>query len=117
MKQSKRKKMEKVHLKNLLFDEKVADLVEKNGIKFPENFLKNIMYVPDSFPLQQSRLNKILEKYHTSSFGAHTSSFGAIAEPIFIIKTLGNKYKVENGRHRIAAAILKNNKDILAIVC
>lgn len=84
-----------ISMSELFFDEKVVDMVEKNGVVFPEYLLNNI-YEQDTFPLDQTRLDSLLRAKHV---------------PLISVKR-GNKFIVLNGRHRICAAIIKQECDI-----
>ena len=89
-----------VALKELLFDEYVADMVDAQyGKSFPDDLLPNI-YSTDTFKLDQVRLNRIL--------GGYTIGI----PPIDVIRQLGGKYQVVNGRHRVCATILKGGTTI-----
>lgn len=79
-----------ISISELCFDEKVIDMVEKNGIIFPEYLLNNT-YEQDTFPLDQKRLNSLLHASHIPSISVKK----------------GRKFIVLNGRHRICAAIIK----------
>jgi hypothetical protein len=82
-------------ISNLLFDEKVADMVEKNGYKFPDNLLKCI-YTQNTFPLDQCRIDSILEAWEDEYE----------LPPISVIRQSVNRFIVLNGRHRLAVAIM-----------
>jgi len=83
----------KIQLKQLYFDEKVADMVETNNHIFPSSLMNNI-YATDSFGLDQKRLESVLLGYSKG------------LPPIEIQKVLGGKYNVMNGRHRVCATII-----------
>ena len=53
-----------IPLSNLIFDERVADMVETNGMEFPETLLNNINAM-DTFALVKKRLVRILCGYKT----------------------------------------------------
>lgn len=82
-----------IHIKNLVFDEKIADIVEKNMGYFPENLL-NCLVSKDTFKLDQKRLDNIL--------------IISKLPPVTVIKIWGNRYDVINGRHRMCSFIMKN---------
>ena len=92
-----------IELKKILFDEKVADMVESNNAVFPPELLNNIV-ATDSFPLSQQRLCRVLEGYDIG------------LPPISVEKSLGDKYTLQNGRHRVTAAILRGDSIIPSIV-
>ena len=88
------KKFTIIPLSSLIFDEKVADMVDQNNVTFPNYLMNNISSYP-TFKLDQTRLNRVLDGYN-------------IALPaIKVVRTLGGKYSVENGRHRVCATIIK----------
>lgn len=89
---------------SLLFDERVADMVEENKINFPDSLSRNI-YDAGTFKLDQSRLDRILSGYKTG------------LPPIKVQKTLNGMYKVLNGRHRICAVIINQGNSIPCIPC
>jgi hypothetical protein len=78
---------------DLLFDEKVADMVEKNGCTFPHKLL-NCLYAQDTFHLDQKRLDSVMDGWKTG------------LPPVSVRKNMG-KYQVLNGRHRVAVTIMK----------
>ena len=90
-------------LAQLLFDEKVADMVEKNGKDFPSELLNNL-FVNESFHLEQDRLNSVLAVYKTG------------LPPISVSPGMGNKYIVQNGRHRVAATILNGEEKVPTVI-
>ena len=92
-----------IELSKILFDEKVADMVESNNSTFPPELLNNL-FATSSFPLTQKRLCRVLEGYDIG------------LPPIFVKKSLGDKYTLQNGRHRVTAAILFGDSIIPSIV-
>jgi hypothetical protein len=88
-----------ISLKQLRFDEKVADMVEANNSEFPSSLIDNI-FSQDTFKLDQKRLNRILEGYDTS------------LPPIQVTREIGGKFSVANGRHRLCATIMKGGTEI-----
>jgi hypothetical protein len=78
---------------DLLFDEKVADMVEKNGYTFPPK-LFNCLYDQNTFHLDQKRLDSVMAGWEIG------------LPPVSVKENMG-KYQVLNGRHRVAAAIMK----------
>ena len=88
----------------LLFDEKIADMVEANGKEFPSNMVK-CLYATDTFPLDQERLDNILEGWKD----------GEQFPPISVKKQTLDRYQVLNGRHRVCAAILKGDNYLSTI--
>lgn len=85
-----------MRLRQLLFDEKVADMVEKNGGEFPPSLFNNL-FATESYPLDQERFDRVLAGYDTG------------LPPITVEKGMGDKYIVQNGRHRVAATILRGD--------
>ena len=77
----------------LIFSERVADMVEANGHKFPDKFLNNIED-DGTFKLNQKRLNSIMVGYNLG------------LPPVQVKEILGGKCIVLNGRHRVCATIL-----------
>ena len=90
-------------LTQLIFDEKVADMVEKNGKDFSPELLNNL-FTSDSFHLNQDRLNNVLTGYYTG------------LPPISVSPGMGNKYIVRNGRHRITATILNGDMKVPSVI-
>lgn len=90
-------------LTQLIFDEKVADMVKKNGKDFPPELLNNL-FESDSFHLDQDRLNNLLTGYNTG------------LPAISVSPGMGNKYIVYNGRHRVTATILNRDKKIPCVI-
>ena len=88
-----------ISLKDLLFDERVADMVEHNKALFPSH-LENNIFATDSFPLNKERLDRIISGYDKS------------LPPIKVTKGVGNKYIVQNGRHRVCATIMRGDDSI-----
>lgn len=88
-------------LTSLLFDEKIADMVEKNGGTFPPK-LFNCLYAAETFHLDQKRLERIMTGWETG------------LPPVSVKEQIGGKYQVLNGRHRLAATIL-NGVDTIPV--
>lgn len=84
-------------LTELLFDERVADMVEANGGEFPPSLFNNLFAI-ESYPLEQERLDRVMAGYDTG------------LPPIRVEKGMGGKYIVQNGRHRITATILRGDE-------
>ena len=78
---------------DLIFDEKVADMVEKNGCSFPHKLLSCLCY-QETFPLDQKRLDSVMTGWK-------------IGLPPVSVKYIMGRYHVLNGRHRLAATIVK----------
>jgi hypothetical protein len=87
-----------IPLSLLLFDEKVADMVEANKKEFPDYLLNNIV-CQDTFKLNQGRLDSILDGYNTSL-------------PAISVVRISGKFSVENGRHRVCATIMNGGTEI-----
>lgn len=90
-------------LRQLLFDERVADMVEKNGGKFPPSLMNNL-FATESYPLDQERLDRVMSGYDSG------------LPPISVEKGMGEKYVVQNGRHRVAATILRGDEIIPSMI-
>lgn len=90
-------------MSQLLFDEKVADMVEKNGNNFPTELINNL-FAKESFHLEQDRLNSIMSGYKIG------------LPPISVLPGIGNKYIVQNGRHRVAATILNGDTKVPSVI-
>jgi hypothetical protein len=93
-----------LHITSLLFDERIADMVEKNKKNFPDSLSKNI-YDAGTFKLSQDRLDRIL-----------TAGFDTNIPPINVKKTLNGMYKVIDGRHRICAIIMRGGTTVPSVV-
>lgn len=92
-----------IPLSDLMFDERVADMIEKCGKVFPVSLINNI-YDAGTFHLDQHRLTHILDGYDIG------------LPPISVKKTLGGKYEVLNGRHRVCATIIKGGSTVASLV-
>ena len=92
-----------ISIDNLLFDERIADMVEQNGMIFPDSLLSNI-YDAGTFHLNQERLIRVLSGYNEN------------LPAVKVSKTLNNKYKVIDGRHRVCAAIMKGDLHVPCVV-
>jgi len=90
-------------LRQLLFDERVADMVEENGGEFPPSLLNNL-FATESYPLDQERLDRVMAGYDTGLY------------PISVEKGMGDKYIVQNGRHRVAATILRGDEIVPVMI-
>jgi hypothetical protein len=99
-KSSRRKSSINISLKDLIIDERIADMVETQGKTFP-NYLLNNLQEMDTFKLNQERLQSIME------------SSPRTLPPIDVTQQ-GSKYMVQNGRHRVAVAILRGDSSIRA---
>ena len=99
---NKMSNLKEINISNLIFDEKVADMIEKNNCSFPASYLNNLCEL-NTFKLDQNKLNSILKSEK-------------ILYPIFVIKGLGDKYIVMNGRHRVCASIMNNHQTIECLI-
>lgn len=93
-----------MHITDLMFDERIADMIEKRNGCFPVALLRNL-YSSGAFKLNDERLDRILEGYDS----------GAEIPPINIKKGF-DTYTVVNGSHRICAALLKDRTTIRCII-
>ena len=93
----------KIHISDLIFDGRSAEMVRENGGIFPESLKENI-YNKNMAKLTQKRLDSVLKGYIIG------------LPPILVVKTVGGKYHVLNGRHRVAATILNGDEYLPAIV-
>lgn len=91
-----------IPLNRVLMDEKIADIVEANG-----GDINGYAFFsdPNTFKLLQKRLISILRANPDNKIPPITVSFA-----------LGGRYKVSNGRHRIACALLNRKTDINCVV-
>lgn len=96
---SNTKEYKMLTLASIRFDEKIADMVEKQGHVFP-SALMNSIYSTETFKLDQGRLTRILDGYKTG------------LPPISVKKGLGDTFILVNGRHRICATII-NGGDVI----
>ena len=93
---------QEINISKLVFDEKVADMVEKNGCSFPAKLLNNLCEL-NTFKLDQNKLDAVLTSQNK-------------LRPIHVIEGLGGKYIVMNGRHRVCASIMNNLNTIECLV-
>jgi hypothetical protein len=90
-----------VLVSELLFDEKIADIIEKNGYNFPYK-LFDCLYEQDTFPLDQIRLDSIINGWEKG------------LPPVSVKKNNMGRYQLLNGRHRVAVTIMKSVDSIPA---
>ena len=67
---NKMSNLKEINISNLIFDEKVADMIEKNNCSFPTSLLNNLCEL-NTFKLDQNKaINKIILccKYKNSSY-------------------------------------------------
>lgn len=86
-------------LSRIIFDEKIADIVESLGYKFP-NYLYNNLLDMNTFSLSDDRFNRVLKGYKEG------------LPPVRVKKILGDKYMLIDGRHRMAAVIVLGGDSI-----
>lgn len=86
-------------LSRIIFDEKVADMVESLRYKFP-NYLYNNLMDMNTFSLSDDRFNRVLKGYKEG------------LPPIRVKKILGDKYMLIDGRHRVAVVIVLGGDSI-----
>ena len=89
-------------IKKLYFPERVAEMVEANKGIFPSYLEDKNIYLDGSFKMDQKRLDSIMERYET----------GLPAIKVDAKLTFYGLYKVLNGRHRLAATILKGGVNV-----
>jgi hypothetical protein len=93
----------KLSLEDLIIDERIAEMMEQNKKTFPTYLNKNL-YDRGTVLLTSNRLERILEGYKTG------------LPPIEVKPTLGGRYDVLNGRHRVCATIMNGDKYIYAFI-
>jgi hypothetical protein len=86
-------------LSRIIFDEKIADMVESLRDKFP-NYLYNNLLDMNTFSLSDDRFNRVLKGYKEG------------LPPVRVKKILGDKYMLIDGRHRMAAVIVLGGDSI-----
>ena len=86
-------------LSRIIFDEKIADMVESLGDKFPKDLYNNLLDM-NTFSLSDDRFNRILKGYKEG------------LPPVRVKKILGDKYMLIDGRHRMAAVIVLGGDSI-----
>jgi len=86
-------------LSHIIFDEKIADMVESLGNSFPENLYNNLLDM-NTFSLSDDRFNRVLRGYKEG------------LPPVKVKKILGDKYMLIDGRHRMAAVIVGGGDSI-----
>lgn len=86
-------------LSRIIFDEKIADMVESLGDKFP-NYLYNNLLDMNTFSLSDDRFNRVLKGYKEG------------LPPVRVKKILGDKYMLIDGRHRMTAVIVLGGDSI-----
>lgn len=108
-------------LEELIIDERIAEMIEKNNQVFPPE-LNNNLYDYGTVPLNQVRLDNILKGYKSSTSSTSSTSSasfsGLVPLPPIEIKynSFNGKYEVLNGRHRICASIMLKNKIIYCLI-
>jgi hypothetical protein len=90
-----------LRLTQLIFDERVADMVEELGGVFPDVLLPCIEYRP-TYKMSSGRVKEMLDT--------------KCERPISVKQLCSGKYSVLNGRHRLTTAILQKQGSISAIV-
>lgn len=86
-------------LSRIIFDEKIADMVESLGDKFP-NYLYNNLLDMNTFSLSDDRFNRVLKGYKEG------------LPSVRVKKILGDKYMLIDGRHRMTAVIVLGGDSI-----
>lgn len=86
-------------LSRIIFDEKIADMIESLGNNFPENLYNNLLDM-NTFSLSSDIFNRVLRGYKEG------------LPPIRVKKILGDKYMLIDGRHRMAAVIVAGGDSI-----
>ena len=80
-------------LSDIIFDEKIADMIERLGNEFPKYLYNNLIDM-NTFSLSYDRFNRVLTGYKEG------------LPPVRVKKILGDKYMLIDGRHRMAAVIV-----------
>ena len=80
-------------LSRIIFDEKIADMVESLGDNFPKDLYNNLLDM-NTFSLSDDRINRVLKGYKEG------------LQPVRVKKILGDKYMLIDGRHRMVAVIV-----------
>ena len=83
----------------IIFDEKIADMIESLGKKVPD-YLCNNLYDMDTFPLSDERFDLVLKGYKEG------------LPPVKVKKIVGGKYMLIDGRHRMTAVIVSGGDSI-----
>ena len=86
-------------LSRIIFDEKIADMVESLGYKFPKDLYNNLLDM-NTFSLSDDRFNRVLKGYKEG------------LPPVRVKKILGDKYMLIDGRHRMVAVIVLGGDSI-----
>lgn len=86
-------------LSRIIFDEKIIDMIEGLGHSFPKDLSNNFLDM-NTFSLSDERLKSVLSVYNEG------------LPPIKVKKILGDKYMLIDGRHRMAAVILRGGDTI-----
>jgi len=86
-------------LSDIIFDEKVCDMVESLETKLP-TYLYNNLVDMNTFSLSDDRFDSVLRGYKEG------------LPPVRVQKILGGKYMLIDGRHRMAAVIVLEGDSI-----
>jgi hypothetical protein len=98
-----------IDIRDLVFDERIADFIENRGKIFPPDLLNSIEERP-TFKMSEHKLDNIFELWNEEE-----QTFENLP-PITVEHLWGNKYNVLNGRHRLCAHIMSAKKTINATV-
>ena len=88
-----------LQLSRIIFDEKIADMVENLGKTVPKTLSNNFVDM-NTFSLSEERLNRVFSGYKTG------------LPPVKVKKILGDKYMMIDGRHRTTAVIVLKGDSI-----
>jgi hypothetical protein len=88
------KKYTDVLISSIFFDENIRDMVENNGGTFPHK-LVCCLYSTNTYPLDQKRLDSVITGWQNG------------LPPISVKELTPGMFHLLNGRHRVAASILK----------
>lgn len=94
-----------IELKDLLFDERVADLLESFGTEFPSS-LENNLFDDSKHSMDYPYLSSILDRYDDGSLTA-----------VKVEKVWGDRYKVVKGKYKVCASILKGATSVPCRIC
>lgn len=83
----------------IIFDEKIADMIESLGDNLPEYLYNNLIDM-NTFSLSDDRFNSVLKGYKEG------------LPPVRVKKILGDKYMLIDGRHRMTAVIILGGDSI-----
>lgn len=88
-----------IKVSSIIFDENIADMIEKLEKPFPKCLNNNLLDM-GTFELDDGKVKKVLEGYKKG------------LPPVKVKKTLGDKYILIDGRHRMSAVIVSGGDTI-----